>query len=70
MNKFTFCILETAIWWTVIDYSVPYSSEDLRRIWNSYTLELTGAEADQSWSIICAGNVNDLMGIQIFKKTQ
>ncbi|XP_011499234.1 PREDICTED: neprilysin-1 [Ceratosolen solmsi marchali] len=58
-------LLETAIWWTVVDYSVPYSSENLRRIWDTYTLELTGAKLDHSWPIICAENVNDLMGMAV-----
>lgn len=55
-------LLETAVWWTVVDYCVPYSSKELRRIWFSYVDGLTGT-SERSWSIFCAENVNDLMGL-------
>lgn len=54
---------ETVIWWTVVDYCVPYSSEELRKIWKMYVDDVTDAESDRSWSIYCADSVNDLMGI-------
>ncbi|XP_001605702.1 endothelin-converting enzyme homolog isoform X1 [Nasonia vitripennis] len=58
-------LLETAIWWTVVDYSVPYSSQELRKIWNAYIDDLTGSSSDRSWSVYCAENVNELMGMAV-----
>ncbi|XP_014217633.1 neprilysin-11-like [Copidosoma floridanum] len=57
-------LLETAIWWIVVDHCVPYSSKELRKIWHSYVNELTGS-SERSWSTFCAENVNDLMGMAV-----
>lgn len=55
-------LLETAIWWTVVDFCVPYVSEELRKIWNTYVQGVTESKSDRSRSLHCSENVNDLMG--------
>ncbi|KAJ8680665.1 hypothetical protein QAD02_016452 [Eretmocerus hayati] len=58
-------LLETVIWWTVIDYAVPYSSQNLRRIWIEHVEKILGSGVGRARSIFCAENVQDLMGMAV-----
>ncbi|XP_057329161.1 neprilysin-4-like [Microplitis mediator] len=59
-------ILETIIWWIVVDLVVPYSSNNLRHIWYDYIDKLIDVEVSyDSPSLHCAGVVNDMMGMAV-----
>ncbi|XP_014225876.1 neprilysin-1-like [Trichogramma pretiosum] len=59
-------ILETAVWWLVVDYCVPHTSEELRKIWNLYVNDVTGLGQDhRGWSVYCTDTVNELMGMAV-----
>ncbi|CAB0041351.1 unnamed protein product [Trichogramma brassicae] len=59
-------ILETAVWWMVVDYCVPHTSEELRKIWNLYVNDVTGLGQDhRGWSVYCTDTVNELMGMAV-----
>ncbi|XP_058792667.1 endothelin-converting enzyme homolog isoform X2 [Phymastichus coffea] len=58
-------LLETAIWWTVVDFCVPYVSKELRKIWNTYVQDFIGTKADRSRSLYCSESVNELMGMAV-----
>ncbi|XP_051153405.1 endothelin-converting enzyme homolog isoform X2 [Leptopilina boulardi] len=58
-------LLETIIWWSVIDILTPFASKDLRKIWSYYLDEIMEVEIGESRSINCATAVNDLMGMAV-----
>ncbi|XP_076659476.1 M13 family metallopeptidase neprilysin 5 [Halictus rubicundus] len=57
--------LETYLWWVIVDIVVPHSSENLRSVWRKYVNEMTDVEIGESKSILCAGAVNELMGMAV-----
>ncbi|KAJ8680969.1 hypothetical protein QAD02_016756 [Eretmocerus hayati] len=56
-------VLESLIWWTIVEYSAPFSSKSLRAIWKNYIEEVVGSGLLKSRSITCAENVEELMGM-------
>ncbi|XP_018348692.1 PREDICTED: neprilysin-21-like [Trachymyrmex septentrionalis] len=57
-------ILESYIWWTVVDIVVPHASERLRDIWNKYVSKVTDVEVvGESKSLFCGSVVNKLMDL-------
>lgn len=58
-------LLETVIWWSVIDILTPFASKDLRKIWSTYLDEIMEVEIGESRSINCAMAVNELMGMAV-----
>ncbi|XP_018361879.1 PREDICTED: endothelin-converting enzyme 1-like [Trachymyrmex cornetzi] len=59
-------VLESYIWWTVVDIVAPYAFEKLRDIWNKYVSKVTDMEViDISQSLFCGGIVNKLMGMAV-----
>ncbi|XP_043461753.1 endothelin-converting enzyme homolog isoform X2 [Leptopilina heterotoma] len=58
-------LLETVIWWSVIDVITPFASKDLRQIWTTYLDEIMEVEIGESRSMNCATAVNDLMGMAV-----
>ncbi|XP_066603000.1 neprilysin-1 isoform X2 [Prorops nasuta] len=57
--------LESFIWWTVVDITVPHLSENLRNIWAIYIGKLMNVEVQESRSIRCASAVNKMMGMAV-----
>ncbi|KAG5316370.1 ECE1 enzyme, partial [Acromyrmex insinuator] len=59
-------VLESYIWWTVVDIVVPHASEKLRDIWNKYVSKVTDVEVvGESKSLFCGSIVNKLMGMAV-----
>ncbi|XP_024945787.1 neprilysin-1 isoform X2 [Cephus cinctus] len=58
-------VLETVIWWVVVDTVVPHSSENLRKIWLTHLSLLIDVEITDSRSLHCARAVNQLMGMAV-----
>ncbi|KAG5316345.1 NPL11 protein, partial [Acromyrmex insinuator] len=59
-------VLESYIWWRVVDIVAPYAFEKLRDIWNKYVSKITDMEViDKSQSLFCGAIVNKLMGMAV-----
>ncbi|XP_043288192.1 endothelin-converting enzyme homolog [Venturia canescens] len=58
-------VLETAIWWIVVDMIVPHSSKNLRLLWEEYVMELVEGEYSEPRSLYCAGLVNEMMAMAV-----
>ncbi|KYM86538.1 Neprilysin-2, partial [Atta colombica] len=59
-------VLESYIWWTVVDIVAPHAFEKLRDIWNKYVSKITDVEViDKSQSLFCGAIVNKLMGMAV-----
>ncbi|XP_018348691.1 PREDICTED: neprilysin-11-like [Trachymyrmex septentrionalis] len=59
-------VLESYIWWAVVDIIVPHASERLRDIWNKYVSKVTDVKVvGESKSLFCGALVNKLMGMAV-----
>ncbi|KAK0158638.1 hypothetical protein PV328_009615 [Microctonus aethiopoides] len=58
-------MLETVIWWIVIDVVAPHSSKNVRRIWSDYIDKLIQIEDYEPMSLHCADVVNYMMGMAV-----
>ncbi|XP_033208414.1 endothelin-converting enzyme homolog [Belonocnema kinseyi] len=58
-------LLETVVWWSVVDIVTPYSSKDLRKVWSNYLDEIMQVEIGEPRSLNCAKAVNELMGMAV-----
>ncbi|XP_020284436.1 endothelin-converting enzyme 1-like isoform X2 [Pseudomyrmex gracilis] len=58
-------VLESYIWWVVVDMATPHSSQKLRDAWNEYVNKVMQVEIGESQSLHCASAVNQLMGMAV-----
>ncbi|XP_034942864.1 endothelin-converting enzyme homolog isoform X2 [Chelonus insularis] len=58
-------VLETILWWSVVDVVAPHSSTNLRDTWSNYIDNLVNVEIYDPRSLHCAEVVNYMMGMAV-----
>lgn len=53
------------LWWEVVTYILPYTTNQMRFIQDRYYYETTGLENNPSRSLHCAEVVNSMMGMAV-----
>lgn len=53
------------LWWEIVTYILPYTTNQMRFIQDRYYYETTGLENNPSRSLHCAEVVNSMMGMAV-----
>jgi predicted metalloendopeptidase len=65
LANFTAARIELFIWWSVVEDLILHTTNDMRKLYYEYAVQMTSLEGGTTRSIYCSNGVNKMLGMAV-----